>query len=151
MSTDDHIYTAQMRREAYDAWLAELESGTRTQTFGHLQDEKGHCCLGVFCEVAVAAGVKMDVERFDDMSLKLPFRQPDDRATHFDNHACELPASVIEWAGLRALHSSGKPSTFDAADPYLGNQPASQWNDEDKADFHQIAHLIRQHIKPVDF
>jgi len=34
-------------------WVRALRSGEYSQTTGQLQDDRGHCCLGVACEVFI--------------------------------------------------------------------------------------------------
>lgn len=40
-------------RKQIRKWVEALRSGEYTQTKSHLQDEHGHCCLGVGCEVSI--------------------------------------------------------------------------------------------------
>lgn len=46
-----------MNREIAIEWVSELRSGKYQQTTGYLQNENGFCCLGVLCDMAVAADV----------------------------------------------------------------------------------------------
>ena len=41
-----------MDKELKEKWVAALRSGDYGQTTGCLVDGRGHCCLGVLCEVA---------------------------------------------------------------------------------------------------
>jgi hypothetical protein len=56
-------------------WVSALRSGKYTKTIGFLKTEKGHCCLGVACEVAGLSSVKnpsvsIDYYIFDDTKNK---------------------------------------------------------------------------------
>lgn len=44
-------YIEDINDEAMDAWITALRSGDFKQTFGMLGNERGHCCLGVYCEI----------------------------------------------------------------------------------------------------
>lgn len=85
-------------------WVAALRSGEYKQGQGGLQSITAdgvatHCCLGVLCDIAVKAGVKVDVETrrhnkgFDD--------DPDLAAAYvaYDGLTGLPPDSVLDWAG----------------------------------------------------
>jgi len=40
------------------AWVAALRSGEYSQTNGWLQDDNGHCCLGVACDIFIPHSLK---------------------------------------------------------------------------------------------
>lgn len=40
-----------MRKEIAEKWVAALRSGEYGQTVGYLQAGRGHCCLGVLCDL----------------------------------------------------------------------------------------------------
>lgn len=77
------------------AWVDALRSGEFNQAIGVLRRDEpdtdfrgatldpGHCCLGVACEVAARAGVKL----------------PDGWQTH-----AYLPGAVISWLGLTTMN-----------------------------------------------
>jgi len=80
--------------EVKELWLAALRSGDYVQGQNQLTElpdlESGparHCCLGVLCELAVAAGVVSFV------------RDVQDHRT-YDGEVNYLPPSVHEWAGI---------------------------------------------------
>jgi hypothetical protein len=55
-----------MQQEQRDKWVAALRSGEYTQITGELRrwdakDSVGHCCLGVYCEVA---GIPYDTDAY---------------------------------------------------------------------------------------
>jgi hypothetical protein len=78
-----------MDRTARDLWVAALR---RTDEFpqakGALRNEDGYCCLGVLTEVAIKAGVVMEVEVSDNGFYS------------YDGECEHLPDKVVEWAGL---------------------------------------------------
>jgi len=39
-------------------WVTALRSGEYSQTNGWLQDDNGHCCLGVACDIFIPDGLK---------------------------------------------------------------------------------------------
>jgi len=45
-------------KEQIQAWVRALRSGEYSQTKGRLQDDSGHCCLGVACDVFIPDGLK---------------------------------------------------------------------------------------------
>jgi hypothetical protein len=45
------------QRAFRNAWIGALKSGDYAQTQGRLYDEKGFCCLGVACDVAIKGGL----------------------------------------------------------------------------------------------
>jgi hypothetical protein len=59
-----------------------------------------HCCLGVLCELAIEAGVKVEEGMLGEVAS-------------FDNERSFLPWSVAEWAGL----DSRSPRVVDGACP----------------------------------
>lgn len=69
-------------------WVAALRSDEFEQGVGALNQNGKHCCLGVLCELAVAAGVPIKVE------VKEGF-------TSYDGKRGDLPDKVRKWVGLR--------------------------------------------------
>jgi len=45
-------------KEQIQAWVRALRSGEYSQTKGRLQNDSGHCCLGVACDVFIPNGMK---------------------------------------------------------------------------------------------
>lgn len=78
-----------MKAHVKALWVTALRSGEYGQADGSLRevDTNNFCCLGVLCDVAVKAGVPVEV------------RVQDDRVT-YDGEPDFLPESVREWAGL---------------------------------------------------
>jgi hypothetical protein len=69
-----------MNEEAKRLWVAALRSGKYDQTTGALRDGVGYCCLGVLCEVAIEAGVPVQV-----------YHGEEDELASYDGH---VPAPV---------------------------------------------------------
>lgn len=110
-------------------WTDALRSGKYKQTRYLLKvkenGEWGYCCLGVLCEEAAKAGVKLEVQE----TVK-----PDRVEVSFDYAFTSLPDSVMKWAGLTS------PT------PRIGDQSAIGLNDQEGKTFDQIADLIDQHL-----
>jgi hypothetical protein len=75
-------------------WLDALRSSEYVQGQNQLTELTGledeparHCCLGVLCELAVAAGVVSSVRDVQDYRT-------------YDGEINYLPSSVQEWAGI---------------------------------------------------
>lgn len=81
--------TPELLPEPKRLWLEGLRSEEFAQTKGALRDDEGYCCLGVLCEVAIKAGVIIEV------SEPSP---GDDGKWGFDGNTDLPPDSVIEWA-----------------------------------------------------
>ncbi len=43
-------------------WVKALRSGKYKQTQKHLQDQRGHCCLGVACEIFIPKGEQLRIQ-----------------------------------------------------------------------------------------
>ena len=78
-----------MRKEIAEKWVAALRSGEYKQTSGILANHNRteHCCLGVLCELAIKAGVEMQIEREVGTSCM-----------RFDGEGSHLPDCVQDWA-----------------------------------------------------
>jgi hypothetical protein len=127
-----------MNKDIADQWVAALRSGEYVQGRNrlcniHTDGVRSYCCLGVLVDLAVKAGVIadgiLDVDRavgVDDPSVKACY------AYGIRRDAAFLPNPVVVWAGLG---SSGG---------YRGSAGIAlyQLNDEDRADFGQIADVI---------
>jgi hypothetical protein len=118
-----------VNREVRDRWTAALRSGDYVQGHARLRvvDDDGrvrHCCLGVLCELAVAAGVaRLDAAAgtYHD-----PVVQPD------FGYGGVLPPSVVDWAGLRDPN------------PAVDGVQLSYWNDIAGSTFASIADKIER-------
>jgi hypothetical protein len=114
-----------MNPEIRARWAAALRSGTYRQGHHALHQQQldgdKFCCLGVLCDLAVKAGVQVDVFRNGE--------------TSYDGFPDILPPSVAAWAGL------------DGPNPYLTTYGrAGELNDGDECGnaltFAEIADLI---------
>lgn len=84
------------------AWVQALRSGDYQQTFGQLQrvanaDESrplGFCCLGVLCELAVAAGV---INRYGN-----PYSSGVEYGMEYTRSSGGLVSAVTKWANLNS-------------------------------------------------
>lgn len=83
-----------MNPDVKQTWLTALRSGNYVQGRERLVDlgtdgSKKYCCLGVLCDLAVKAGVNVEV-------LESQY----DHVVTYDHEISILPNSVMEWAGL---------------------------------------------------
>lgn len=114
-------------------WAAALRSGKYLQGKNtlHMIDAEGNdrfCCLGVACELAVAAGIIAPAEPLDQ-----PARADGSRVLLYDGEGGILPTRVCQWLGLpdpRGLTSYSPRASLTAL------------NDEEDWTFEQIAELI---------
>lgn len=67
------------------AWVEALNSGEYKQTKGLLRKKDSFCCLGVLCELAVAAKVT---------------------DKDYEGETIVLPDSVVKWASMRYKNAS---------------------------------------------
>lgn len=108
-------------------WSAALRSDEFEQGRGNLartshDGSTQHCCLGVLCELAIRAGVPLNVTK-DAYGV-----------TYYDGSAGTPPVSVRKWAGLG--------SSILLSLPRLGMRPAFELNDTYKMPFAEIADAI---------
>jgi hypothetical protein len=69
-------------------WVAALRSRVYEQGKEHLRKGGKYCCLGVACEVALAAGVRLTVKNtLGD-------------ATSYNGRLSYLPAEMTQWLGV---------------------------------------------------
>jgi hypothetical protein len=125
-----------MKPEIRAQWVERLRSGQDQQGTGYLRkrDEAGVdrlCCLGVLCELAVEAGVEMEVNRTTDGGHY--------DATSYDKSIAFPPRAVREWAGIMDS-SIGEIGTW-AVDKGDYREALSNLNDEGYT-FAQIADEI---------
>jgi hypothetical protein len=78
-----------MKKKVMEAWVEALRSGYYKQTVEKLHDDKGHCCLGVLCELAMVEGV-CDFGPSNEHENEFVF----------DGEAGLLPERVRHWAGI---------------------------------------------------
>lgn len=84
-----------MKRDIAEQWAKALESGEYKQGLNYLHSEKDgehkFCCLGVLCELALKAGVKMKTR-------KVFKTEP---ATEYNRERFYIPGEVQAWAGMK--------------------------------------------------
>jgi hypothetical protein len=110
-----------MNPEIRKLWTDALRSGRYSQTTQVLRNRYGFCCLGVLCDLAVAAGV-ISPPYIDELGIREYGRE---------HKYEELPIEVQEWAGL----TSGDPVLIE-------NQTCTTANDRLRLSFNEIADLI---------
>lgn len=119
-----------MNPEAKKIWVDALRSGRYEQARAFLKlpkgDKWGYCCLGVLCEEAIKAGVKVEAREAEDPHGEV--------CVVFNGNSTVLPSAVYQWAGL------GEPN------PMIGGNTASYHNDHAGRDFNEIADLIDEHL-----
>jgi hypothetical protein len=118
-----------MKAEVKVQWIAALRGGEYKQGQNYLTRGDRHCCLGVLCQLAVKAGVPVEVQG--------------ETALSYDGGLYSLPLSVADWAGLDGDTSPIVPFAgveYELAslnDGFYGSAPMT---------FEQIADLIEEHL-----
>lgn len=124
---------SKMKPEVKEKWVAALRSGEHEQgTAGALNESGQLCCLGVLCEVAVKAGLEVNV--WDDGRNKM-----------YDGQVAFLPISVTNWAGVDQLGRLPKSVPL----PLEGSRPTNSLpvlNDSGSFSFAQIADIIEEQL-----
>lgn len=121
------------QKERWNAWIAALRSGAFIQGKNNLkvQTEDGfrHCCLGVACELAQAAGC--------------PIEEDHDYSMHtFNGYGSVLPEAVRTWYGF----TSDLPQV-----PYLDRKESlACMNDYLNMTFDQIADVLEAYVNEGD-
>lgn len=81
-----------MNKEIKQLWVAALRSGEYQQGYGYLNRNGDFCCLGVLCDLAVKAGLPLDINKdiqeFGVIVVK------------YDGCAGILPSAVTTWAEI---------------------------------------------------
>ena len=132
-----------MKAEIAERWAAALRSGGHLQGFGALGtvgcgggERPRRCCLGVLCDLAVKAGVEVEVETQDSSSIVC-----------YDGKVDFLPDSVREWAGMRTdqgmfLFNNGHVEIPDGRHRKLYASLAAM--NDDGCSFEQIGEAIEE-------
>ena len=91
-----------MKTEVKEKWIEALTSGEYSQTTDMLKNnEGGFCCLGVLCDLFIKS---QDEGRWSLGNL-FTFNEPDvESDLYTTGWDTELPAVVMEWAGLEDAH-----------------------------------------------
>lgn len=120
-----------MRQDIAELWAQAVESGNYRQTSGRLHTDEGYCCLGVLCELAVASGLGIRVERIAEGFHAGSYA--------YANNNVVLPYEVQEWAGMK-----DPQGTYDY-DSTLGFCVQALSSDNDRGvTFPEIAATIRK-------
>ncbi|MEV6638445.1 hypothetical protein AB0M54_47820 [Actinoplanes sp. NPDC051470] len=120
-----------MNSDVKARWVKRLRSGDYPQGTGALQNDKGFCCLGVLCEIAVEDGVIRPAT-------------PDSHGDYvYDSRVSFPPASVTEWAGLESQNPDVRG--FNQYGRSV-NAPIADFNDLYGYDFVALADLIEQQL-----
>jgi hypothetical protein len=112
------------------SWVAALRSGKYRQGKGALCRGADYCCLGVACDLAVKAGLPIEVGIGHDGK------------TSFGFNVDALPVEVSDWLGLRDCYE------FSVTDdcPYFN---LAELNDVGDQSFCDIADFIERHEKSL--
>jgi len=121
--------------------VAALRSGQFKQDQGRLarrlpDGTVAYCCMGVFCEVALADGLNLDVTDDHD-SMGGPVKK-------FDTEILFLPPLVRDWAGL------GLQEYDPRVEHHSELVRLSVINDEFRLPFTVVADLIEKHYKLLE-
>lgn len=116
---------SQPNKENIRKWVNALRSGEYKQTVGYLHNDKGYCCLGVLCDVAIKNG--LDLEEY-------PTLDDDSKpCIGYGDSWSQLPREAVDWAGL------------ECPNPFLNDDyDAVSLNDDLRKNFNQIADLIEK-------
>jgi hypothetical protein len=106
------------------AWVAALRSGDYKQGREVLRDGDEFCCLGVACDLAVKAGLPIDVHN-------------EYAVASYNENTGTLPNIVRRWLGLTT-------DTGGYWDKAIGSGSLAALNDDRGYDFEQIADVIEQ-------
>jgi len=102
-----------------EKWLQALESGNWNQVSGRLGDHRGHCCIGVACEV-----------------MGLQHKRDEDGDFVYDGASGNAPQSLVEWLALHDEEGS-------AYEPDDDMSSLVELNDCEKCTFKKIAEAVR--------
>ena len=124
-----------MKADVKKRWVEALRSGRYRQAPGKLTDGKGHCCLGVLCDLARREGViKWQVGQFNDWRAIAPGDEY--------GEASVLPPAVQKWAGLDDNNPiiAMTPTDFPAGITAANANDGLGWN------FEKIADAIEENL-----
>jgi hypothetical protein len=130
-----------VNKEIKEKWIAALESGDYEQGTVTLRTVDGrYCCLGVLCELAIEAGVK--VEKSTDVV---------GRTWYNDGVNMEQsvpPPAVLMWAGLPINKPNPEVSGYQVedGDGIVTYESLAEINDYTNAGFAGIAKIIREEL-----
>ena len=114
-----------MKKSIMKKWVTVLRSGEFKQIQGKLETDKGNCCLGVLCNLALVEGI-CDFSMHNDFYI----------SNMFDNVSGVLPGSVLKWSNVK--HECGK----------FGKRSLVRMNDGGST-FLEIADAIEKNYKKL--
>ena len=130
-----------MKKEIAEKWVRLLRSGDFQQTYGRLRrdqefeavvsasnEPRGHCCLGVLCELAKGEGA---IEGYVGSEIFLPMDVAAWAGTNGYNPALLFPVEESAWAGVE------------------GELQLAELNDSKEWDFGRIADLIEERWEEI--
>jgi hypothetical protein len=89
-----------MKRDIAEQWAQALESGEYKQGLHYLHSEKDgehkFCCLGVLCELALKAGVKVETRKVFKTE-----HVTNEHAIEYNGEVYLIPDEVQIWAGTK--------------------------------------------------
>lgn len=132
-----------MNEDVKELWATALESGDYEQGTGHLRmkgvDYDTWCCLGVLCDLSVAAGIGEWIPRSGSYVFRaFDERDGTDGVEWYDYSGTFLPKAVASWAGIDWTNNL-------AGNVMLGEITATMVNDTSETPFPGIAVLVREH------
>lgn len=89
------------------------------------------CCLGVACEVAIADGLNLSVERDSENNIY-----------SYNGNLEILPREVVSWYGFDTSNPNLKTDSADIPEHRRGLMTAAELNDEYGWTFRQIADAL---------
>lgn len=118
---------SKMKPEVKEKWIDTLLSGKYEQGREELQTADGKfCCLGVLCEMAIADGVVVDVEKAGTVTYNGEYQF--------------LPYEVQQWAGMKS--NDGEFSEYNELENYAESFSLAVMNDAGKT-FPELVDKIR--------
>lgn len=115
-----------MKTEIKEIWVEALQSGNYQQGIEFLNKDGKFCCLGVLCDLAIKAGVDVEISKSEDNLY----------ATAYDGESSFLPHSVQKWAGMQTSDGCIHEHETDYDMDSLSDQ-----NDQGRS-FAEIANVI---------
>lgn len=122
-----------MNPEIKRAWVKALRSGNYKQGQGALRQHDRFCCLGVLCDLAVKAGVDVEVA-LCQLTLNGYYR--------YDNESNYPPSKVNNWADIDYYEVPDGEQDPDADYQTIS---LADLNDGGTS-FTEIANLIEEHL-----
>jgi hypothetical protein len=92
-----------MNKPLIKKWVKALRSGKYKQVKNYLATDKGYCCLGVLCEVAIKQGIKLKRDSSGTSGIVIYDDQISDLPTRIRKHVGLAPKDVGELIGLNDI------------------------------------------------